>query len=74
MRPAGMGRLSVRLMIASISASYHMLRAPEAPAPMAMQTMAIMPTSGLMPTGATSIPTSAVNTTSDMTRGLSSAR
>ncbi|MNJ05015.1 hypothetical protein D3C73_1660620 [compost metagenome] len=61
-------------MMASISASYHILSAPEAPPPMAMQTMAMMPMTGLMPIGATSMPTRAVNTTSDMTRGLSSAR
>ena len=31
MRPAGKGRLAVRRMTASMSRSYHMLIAPEAP-------------------------------------------
>ena len=35
-RPRGMGRAAVRAMRASMSASYHMLSAPEAPAPMAI--------------------------------------
>ena len=34
--PSGIGRLRVRLITASMSASYHMLSAPEAPAPTAM--------------------------------------
>ena len=73
-RPAGIGRLAVRLMTASMSASYHMLRAPEPPAPIAMQRMAMTPTTGLMPPGASSRPMMAVKTTSDITRGLRSAK
>ena len=34
--PAGIGRLRVRVMIASISASHHMFRQPEAPPPTAI--------------------------------------
>ena len=72
MRPAGMGLFAVRVIWASISASYHMLSAPEAPAPTAMHRMAMAPMTGLIATGAAIMPTSAVNTTSDMTRGFSS--
>ena len=36
MRPAGTGRAAVRVITASMSASYHMLSAPAAPAPTAM--------------------------------------
>jgi len=36
MRPRGIGRLAVRDIRASMSASYHMFSAPEAPAPTAM--------------------------------------
>ena len=70
--PAGTGRLAVRRITPSISASYHMFSAPEAPAPSAMNKIAVNPTIGETETGATSRPTSAVNTTSDITRGLSS--
>ena len=73
-RPAGIGRFAVRVITASMSASYHMLSAPEAPAPIAMQSSAAKPITGWMWPGATSSPTSAVNTTSDITRGFSSAR
>jgi hypothetical protein len=34
--PAGIGRLRVRIMMASISASHHMFRQPEAPPPIAI--------------------------------------
>ena len=71
-RPAGIGRLAVRFICASISASYHMLSAPDAPAPTAMHRMAMAPMTGLIATGAAIMPTRAVNTTSDITRGLSS--
>ena len=60
-------------MIASMSASYHMLSAPAAPAPTAMQSSAVKPISGCNEPGATARPTSAVNTTSDITRGFISA-
>jgi hypothetical protein len=34
--PAGIGRLRVRIMMASISASHHMFRQPDAPPPTAI--------------------------------------
>ena len=60
-------------MMASMSASYHMLSAPAAPAPTAMQSSAVKPISGCNEPGATARPTSAVNITSDITRGFISA-
>ena len=46
-RPAGSGRLAVRRIFASRSASYHWLSAPHAPAPSAMHRIAVKPsTSG----------------------------
>ena len=74
MRPAGIGRRAVRVITASMSASYHMLSAPAAPAPTAMQSSAVKPSTGCRWPGATTSPTSAVNTTSDITRGFISAR
>ena len=47
--------------------------APEAPAPMAMHRIEAIAITGCTGTGATSMPTSAVNTTSRITRGLSSS-
>ena len=73
-RPEGIGRLRVRFISRSISASHHMLSAPDAPPPMAMNRIAASATTGWTGTGATTRPTSAVKTTSDMTRGLSSAK
>ena len=55
-RPAGIGRLRVRRITASMSRSYHMLMAPQAPAPTAMHSTAVMPSTGLMPPGASSSP------------------
>ena len=69
-RPRGMGRLAVRCMQASMSASYHMLSAPDAPAPTAMQMMAMTASTGCIPPGASTSPVRAVNTTSDITRGF----
>jgi heme O synthase-like polyprenyltransferase len=43
MRPAGKGRLAVRRILASTSTSDHWLSAPPAPAPSAMQRMAVKP-------------------------------
>ena len=63
----------MRTILASTSASYHMLSAPAAPAPTAMQSSAVKPVTGWMAPGATARPTSAVNTTSDITRGFKSA-
>jgi len=60
-------------MIASMSASYHMLSAPAEPAPTAMQTSANNASTGCMGTGASTRPASAVNTTSDITRGFINA-
>ena len=40
-RPRGIGRAAVRDMRASMSASYHMLSAPAAPAPTAMHSSAV---------------------------------
>jgi hypothetical protein len=73
MRPAGTGRFAVRFITASISASYHMFSAPEAPPPSAMNRMQQKATKGFIGTGAIHSPTKAVNTTSDITRGFSSA-
>ena len=44
--PDGMGRVEVRTITSSISASYHMLIAPDAPAPTAMQNTATAPRIG----------------------------
>ena len=71
--PRGIGRPQVRFMIASMSRSNHMLMAPEAPAPTAMHSTATAPISGWMSPGATARPAKPENTTSDMTRGFSSA-
>ena len=60
-------------MRASISASYHMFSAPAAPAPTAMHNNAVNAITGCMGTGASTSPTSAVNTTSDITRGFISS-
>ncbi len=72
--PIGTGRPRVRRIWPSMSASNHMFRAPEAPAPTAMQRMATAASSGLAETPAQTNPVRAVNTTSDITRGLSSCR
>ena len=58
--PAGSGRLAVRFITASISASYHWLSAPEAPAATAMHRMAVKAISGCMLPGAASMAQSAV--------------
>jgi hypothetical protein len=57
-----------------MSASYHMLSAPAAPAPTEMQASAAKPMTGWICPGAIIMPTSAVKMTSDMTRGFISAR
>ena len=51
-RPAGIGRFRVRDITASISRSYHMLIAPDAPAPTAMHSTAMKPITGCSPPGA----------------------
>jgi len=51
-----------------------MLRQPDAPAATAMQSKAVNARSGWISPGAATIPASPVNTTSDITRGFSSAK
>ena len=46
MRPRGIGRLAVRDIMASMSPSYAMLSAPEAPAPTAMQSSEVNASTG----------------------------
>ena len=72
-RPAGSGRPLVRAIAASMSRSYHMLMAPAAPAPTAMQRTAIAARTGWSVPGARTRPAIAVKTTSDITRGFNSA-
>ncbi|SJM34096.1 hypothetical protein BQ8482_380279 [Mesorhizobium delmotii] len=73
-RPDGTGRFDVRDIKASISASYHMLSAPAAPAPTAIAPIAITAMTGFIAPGATIRPTKAVKTASAMTRGFRSAK
>jgi hypothetical protein len=73
MRPDGIGRIAVRVITASMSRSYHMLSAPDAPAPTAMHSSAVNASTGCMWPGAITMPTSAVKMTSDITRGFNSA-
>src|SRR6266567_7146239 len=68
--PRGIGRIAVRVMTASISASYHMLSTPAAAAPAAMARTAARVVSGSSRTGALLNPTSAVKTASIITRGF----
>jgi hypothetical protein len=68
--PRGMGRIAVRLMIASISASYHMLSTPAAPVPTAIARTAARVVSGSSRIRARLNPTSAVKTASIITRGF----
>ena len=72
-RPRGIGRLAVRDILASMSLSYHMLSAPEAPAPTAMHRIEVNASTGWTWPGAIIRPTSAVKITSDITRGFNSA-
>ena len=72
-RPAGTGRPCVRAMRASMSASYHMLSAPAAPAPTAMQISAVDRDHRMQMARRDQQPTNAVKTTSDITRGFISA-
>ena len=51
-----------------------MLSAPDAPAATAMQSSAVKAVSGCRCPGAATIPARPVNTTSDITRGFSSAK
>ena len=61
-------------MTASMSRSYHMLMAPEAPAPTAMQSTATAASRGCRWPGAATMPAMPEKTTSDMTRGFRSCR
>ena len=70
--PDGTGRARVRRILASMSASYHMLNAADAPAPTAMQKIATPASTGLIGALAQISPVIAVKMTSDMTRGFSS--
>ncbi len=74
MAPRGTGREAVRRITASMSASYHMFRAPAAPAPTAIASSATAAIQGWMVPGAATMPTKAVKMTSDITRGFSSAK
>jgi hypothetical protein len=60
-------------MIASISASHHIFKEPDAPPPIAMNKIAQKASTGCKLTGAAIKPTKAVKTTNDITRGLSKA-
>src|SRR5260221_7922129 len=71
--PAGIGRNRVRVIMASISRSNHILMAPEAPAPTAIQRMATAAINGWIEPGATTSPARPEKTTSDITRGFSRA-
>jgi hypothetical protein len=73
MRPRGIGRLAVRVILASMSPSSAMFSAPEAPAPTAMQSSEVKASTGWKWPGAITSPTSAVKITSDITRGFNSA-
>lgn len=64
------GLFCVRDIMASISLSYHMLSAPEAPDPIVIHNIEIMAIIGLIVPGAITIPTIAVNTTKDITLGF----
>src|SRR5215471_3277528 len=71
--PRGIGRPAVRVITASISASYHMLSTPAAPAPAAIARIATNPRSEWGRLGAIINPTKAVNTASTITRGFINA-
>ena len=72
--PLGTGRPAVLFITTSISASHHIFSAPEAPAPIAINRMEAKAIIGCTPTGAANIPTDAVKTTKDITRGFSKAK
>ena len=72
--PDGTGRRLVRAMTPSISASYHIFKAPEAPPPSAINKIDTNATNGWITPGAAKTPAIAVNTTSDITLGLSKAK
>ncbi len=69
-RPDGTGRLRVRFMAASISASNHMFSEAEPPAPTAMHRIATAVRNGCSGTPEQTRPVKAVNTTRLITRGF----
>jgi hypothetical protein len=72
--PPGIGLPEVLFITASISASHHILSAPEAPAPIAINKIDANAKIGCTLLGATNNPTEAVNTTNDITLGFSNAK
>jgi hypothetical protein len=64
------GRLALRFTTPSVSASFHILRTPAAPAPAAIARIATEPRSGSRSPSAIINPTSAVKTASTITRGF----
>src|SRR5262249_24382958 len=73
MTPRGIGRRAVRVINASISASYHKVSKPAAPPLAAIARISTSPRRGSGRTGAIIIPTNAVNTASTITRGFINA-
>ena len=71
MLPLGIGLFLVRVITKSISLSYHILIAPEAPEAIAMHRTAIIAITGCIVPGARYIPINPVNITRLITRGLS---
>ena len=72
--PDGIGRFFVRLIIASISLSYHWLIAPEAPAPAAMANRDISASAGCITASARYMAAKLVKITRLITRGFNSAK
>ena len=72
--PRGIGRIAVRAILASMSASHHIFSAPQAPAPPAIAESVARSLIQSIGAGASAKPTAPVKTTSDMTRGLSRTR
>ena len=72
--PKGMGLRQVLDIIPSISASYHILSAPDAPAPKATKNNEIAASTKLGFIGAITIPTRAVKITKDITLGFISSK
>ena len=75
--PDGIGRVDVRVITASMSASYHMFIAPAAPEPSAIANKDIAAITGFIVTPVTDCaatrPAMAVNATNMMIRGFSSS-
>jgi hypothetical protein len=71
--PVTIGLCCVRVIIESISLSYHILIAAAEPAPIVIQSIAVTPISECICPGASTNPQKLVNTTSDITLGFISA-